>query len=477
MSFSASAICCTGDSDAALLARALFDHSSGSGRLARTLLLSATPYRMLTLSGDDPVEGDHYRDFLETLEFLYGREIGGDVAATLHSEMLAFRGFLHGLPGARLKAAETRERIEGRLKQVIARTERVSSTAERDSMVRECLIPVSVRAADLREAALVSAIARLLEAPEIIEYWKSAPYLLNFMRDYTLKRAMVAQLPSPSPGLLDAIARATPSQLDRKKLNRYAPLDPANGRMRALMDDVFRDEMERNLWIPPALPYYGPPRLTPPLTKALVFSSWSMVPDAIAAILTYEAERRMGVGESGRRYFDKTRPRPLQFRQDDGGPTGMRQMLLIYPSSQLAKIADPLAVIAECSDPLSIQDMRAAIAARLRPSFEKLKGQTSGSPDGNAWEWAAPAAMDANAGSLAAVWLQAETGLATLASEDGFQDHLAALRTVVVRRDFGPVDDGILDLLVTVALGSPAVCALRALHRIAPELAWTIRAY
>ena len=53
---------------------------------------------MLTLSGDEPDEGDHYQDFLETLSFLYGRDKGPEVAATLAREMRAFRGFLHGLP-------------------------------------------------------------------------------------------------------------------------------------------------------------------------------------------------------------------------------------------------------------------------------------------------------------------------------------------------------------------------------------------
>ena len=62
-----------GDSDAAILARELFDYSGSDGHAARTLLLSATPYRMLTLIGDEPDEGDHYQDFLETLSFLYGR--------------------------------------------------------------------------------------------------------------------------------------------------------------------------------------------------------------------------------------------------------------------------------------------------------------------------------------------------------------------------------------------------------------------
>ena len=39
---------------------------------------------------------------------------------------------------------------------------------------------ITVQPSDLQQAASVSGVARALDAPEIIEYWKSAPYLLNF---------------------------------------------------------------------------------------------------------------------------------------------------------------------------------------------------------------------------------------------------------------------------------------------------------
>ena len=63
-------------------------------------------------------------------------------------------------------------------------------------------------------------------------------------------------------------------------------------------------------------------------------------------------------------------------------------------------------------------------------------------------------------------------GFAMLDDEEGFQDHVAELRDVMTDRPFGPAPDTLIDLLTDVALGSPAICALRALHRIAPELDW-----
>lgn len=461
-----------GDSDAAILARELFDYSGSDGHAARTLLLSATPYRMLTLAGDEPDEGDHYQDFLETLSFLYGREQGPAVAGMLTREMRAFRGFLHGLPASHAAAVEARKTIEQQLRRVIARTERVANTVERDSMMGEPPITVSVAAADLAQAAAVSNVARALDAPEIIEYWKSAPYLLNFMRHYSLKRLLEEKMDAPSVALRGAILAARPAMLDHDALDAYAPLDPANGRMRAIMDDIFGSGLEQNLWVPAAMPYYGAQRSEPPLTKALIFSSWSMVPDAIAALLSYEAERRMGVGESGRRYFEQHRLRPLQFRQDQGRLAGLRALLLIYPSPTLAEIADPLSVFAKRDRPLSQEAMREAVANRLEPVLEALRQSAVQDSGASVAEWATPAAIDDLLGSRASAWLSAPGGMAALATEEGFREHVMELSNAAKKRDFGALAYDLRDLLVDVALGSPAVCALRALRRIAPELAW-----
>jgi hypothetical protein len=461
-----------GDSDAAILARELFDYSGGDGHAARTLLLSATPYRMLTLAGDEPDEGDHYQDFLETLSFLYGREKGPEVTATLAREMRAFRGLLHALPQSHASAVETRQTIERRLRRVIARTERVASTVERDSMMSEPAVTVSVAPADLAQASAVSQVARTLDAPEIIEYWKSSPYLLNFMRHYSLKRLLEDQANAPSAALRTAIQAARPAMLDHDALHAYAPLDPANGRMRAIMDDIFGQHLEQNLWLPAAMPYYGDPRSGAPLTKALIFSSWSMVPDAVAALLSYEAERRMGVGDSGRRYFEQHRLRPLQFRQDHGRLAGLRALLLIYPSPSLAELADPLAVFSETETALSLEGMRAAVGDRLKPAIGALQEGAVSHQDANSAEWAAPAVIDDLLGARSRAWLEMPHGIRALAREDAFHDHVAELATAVKTRDIGATSADLSDLLVDVALGSPAICALRALKRIAPELAW-----
>ncbi len=87
-----------GESEAADLARQLFNHTDAAGNSAKTLLLSATPYRMLTLAGDAPEEGDHHHDFLDVLEFLFGSEDGGRRRGEIDVEMRRFRKAMQSLP-------------------------------------------------------------------------------------------------------------------------------------------------------------------------------------------------------------------------------------------------------------------------------------------------------------------------------------------------------------------------------------------
>src|SRR5690606_30546754 len=57
-----------GESEAAELANSLMGYRSPDGDAVRVVLLSATPYRPLTT--DDDADDNHYRDFMQTLDFL-----------------------------------------------------------------------------------------------------------------------------------------------------------------------------------------------------------------------------------------------------------------------------------------------------------------------------------------------------------------------------------------------------------------------
>jgi hypothetical protein len=162
----------------------------------------------------------------------------------------------------------------------------------------------------------------------------------------------------------------------------------------------------------------------------------------------------------------------LQFRQDHGRLAGLRALLLIYPSPALAELTDPLALFSETETALSLEGMRAAVGDRLKPALGALQEGAVSHQDANSAEWAAPAVIDDLLGARSRAWLEMPHGMRSLASEDAFQDHVAELAAAVKTRDIGATSADLSDLLVDVSLGSPAICALRALKRIAPELAW-----
>ena len=244
----------------------------------------------------------------------------GQVRETLEAEMRRFRRAMLRLPEVQDEARICKTAIETELRGIIARTERVSETKEADAMVCDVPIETDVRSDDLREARAISRIAEAAGAPNPVGYWKSSPWLLSFMRDYDLARRLEAHAEAPPAALVDAMAEADRCQIDTDAIETYAPLIPANGRMRSLMDIAFKEGLGERLWMPPTLPYFGPAQTA---SKTLVFSKWSMVPDAIAGILSYESERRMGMGGE-HSYSDQ--PRTRRVPSDGRDPAGRRSL-------------------------------------------------------------------------------------------------------------------------------------------------------
>ncbi|MFC4352294.1 DEAD/DEAH box helicase [Fodinicurvata halophila] len=483
------------ETDHGELARELLSYS-GEGVVSdetsdvRVLMLSATPYKKLTLSGDADEDGDHYDEFLFVLKFLYDDPAGeSEVIQNLPSKLKSFRRALQQLPSSKEWAAQNRDTIQTYLKAVMVRRERVRHTSRQDAMLEEVKAsPVQLTADDLRNADAVSRVAMSVSAPNNLEYWKSAPYLLNFMQHYKLKQLMKEQLPGPLSDYIDAMNSARPSLLNRERISDYQPIDPGNGRMRRLMEDLFGQgepgendrSLHRHLWLPPSLPYYDRKQRPcdgsseqRPLTKSLIFSSWSMVPDAISALVTYEAERLMGCGQSGHGYFDQYDQRPLQFQYHEDRPTGLRNLLLLYPSPTLASEGDPFSVFSDHETGLTYQEMRTSLTKRIQKLLSDLGLQQSSQSRAHGELSTIPLVLDAKKSSRLLEWVtSAEVGLLGLSKEEGYQKHCVALADKANEVSEPRVSQEDLDLLVDLCLGSPAVCALRSLRRIAPEIEW-----
>ena len=138
---------------AAELAQKLFGAKAHDGQRVRTLLLSATPYKLYTADAEIEHE-DHYEDFLDTSRFL----LGGDDARVAHIKrrLSQFGTALKRAAVAGQDHADQIQRakvgVEDALRAIMARTERVTAGTDHDAMVverRSTTVPHSCRRAPI----------------------------------------------------------------------------------------------------------------------------------------------------------------------------------------------------------------------------------------------------------------------------------------------------------------------------------------
>lgn len=461
--------------------RDLLDSSKAAAELAqalfsvpgvRVLLLSATPYKMYARDLEDE---DHFKDFKRTLHFLMNDD---ERVAAVVSDLDVLRGGLLTSSGkgdiARFDAVK--RRIESGLLRVMCRTERVGRTLHHDAMVREISDEPPLEPADLRDLALLGGVARTVGARETLDYWKSGPYLLNFMKDYELKRRFVDGLNdgSASCAQLRKMTRVHADRLlSHEKIRRFEVLDPGNARLRAMVVEMRTKGLWRLLWMPPSLPYWrpqGPYAVAGEVTKTLVFSAWNVVPDALASVLSYEVERLMLGGQPAIEYEGMDR---FAGRLKD-----MTAFALLCPSPTLAELLDPLAFSHEmcASGDVNMSAVldRAAQIVRLRLS-DVLAGAPESGPVDRRWYWVALARMTMTRYPSVKAWTANSMGMASSSSETSFSGHIERFVKVWEPMSDSPLGrppEDVCEVIAELALAGPGVCALRSLKRIAPELSW-----
>jgi hypothetical protein len=448
---------------------------------AKVLLLSATPYKAYT-QGDD-VEEDHYRDFLETARFLFdGDECTADLErllASMRSELLALG------PGSAVRLAALKAQVEQLLRRVMCRTERLGATPDRDGMlVEEALHPLAPAMADLEAYVAAADASEVLGGNDPLEYWKSAPYLLNMMDDYQLKRRLRERLDPEADAeerrAIEGILRqATGSFLPFDDLAKYRGIDLQNARLRSLAEQTVERGSWRLLWMAPTLPYHelGGPFADPEarrMTKRLIFSAWTVAPKAIATLLSYEAERLAALSAGVTSNDSDARSQRsglLDFRRSQGRLSGMPVFGLLYPSFTLVEAVDVRALGGESRT--SIEDAVARAMEALRPLIEELVGSRAegdGPPD-QRWYWAAPILLDVERDGGAGIgWLRDRGTAAEWADADepddgsAWADHFAqALEVAEEMPPLGPPPTDLLQVLARLALAGPGVASLRAL--------------
>jgi len=474
-----------GDDDTAELARRLFTYSDETADV-RLLLLSATPYKMYTLRHEEE-EDDHYRDFLRTVEFLDPR-LGED--GSFRDLLAAYRRELFRLEDGTDGLRAVKRRIEGELRRLMSRTERLRESADEGGMLRE--VPadgVTLAPAEVEDFVDLTRVGEALGQPHVIDYWKSAPYLLSFMDDYALKRELAARIEAGRTDGSDGsggdgdrgggdgerangreangeamrlLAERPRLLLSWPEIEAYAALDPRNARLRSLLGWLDRTGAWKLLWLPPSLPYHEPasPFDRPAaagLSKRLVFSTWTVVPKTLASLVSYHVERlAVGADEEAPRNTAEARRRRrplLRMAQSQGRLTGMPVLAILYPSPVLAALGDPL----DPPDPVDpVDPVRAArqlassgdagsrrtlstvldvIESRLAGPLARLSAEHASEEserEDEAWYWAAPLLLDVQEhGQEAADWLRRADAATRWAGEEDddedsrWADHVA----------------------------------------------------
>jgi hypothetical protein len=462
--------------------RHLLDESSPAGELAhnlftyrqaKVLLLSATPYKPFTYA--EEVEDDHHRDFLRTLRFLTNGSTHADADAIAGNLDTYRQAAVSGEPVTDLTA-----QLRDQLLTVMCRTQRPATDDGR--MLSEHIAPAAPRAEDLLGYVALRDVARAVDGQMTIDYWKSAPYFINFCDGYQLADRIRSALESPQrrTALLPLLHRT--QRLDSDAIRRFEKIEPGNARLRHLAADTVDAGWWQLLWIPPSLPYLTPagPYAEPfaaDVTKRLVFSSWAATPTAVASLLSYEAERRVAEGSrltensaTARRSIANR----LAYSLDGQRPQSMTTLALFWPMPGLAALADPLPPAQAAAGPVDPAQLEQATAAQLAAGLPD--GATSRAAGSEAWYWAAalqrpdslPAAANDPDLILAALRGQPEP----TDDEDGDDPvgltahiaHALHARTGDLQLPAAPPD--LAATLATLAAHSPANIAWRALHRL-----------
>lgn len=459
--------------EAAALAQHMFKYVAPEGHRTRVLLLSATPYKMYSTDGEVGAD-DHYPDFLATTQFL----MDDDTARlrTFEENLRRYRvAMVDALAGDSNELLASKAEVEGDLRKVMVRTERVGATVDRQSMIDEPESNVEVHANDVRQYLAVDALAQAVDQPEPVEFWKSAPYLSSFMASYQMSRRLDREIETDV--VQRAFAEHESAHFRRETLHRYEEVDPANGRLRRLMADMLDNDAHDLLWVPPSLPYWpleGPFKKHDVskggYSKALVFSAWKVVPDVVSALVSYEAERRALMGR-GLHYehLSNQVSRRLEFKVSNERVAGMPVLALVYPSAVLAKAINPVCLV----DAVGNEDVREVVAARMGPLLSRLKPleEAEGSTD-ERWYWAAPLLLDATSApgreEKTLSFLQIDNWRNEATDEAGptrLVDHLEVARQAVrgeLHPPLGRMPEDLSNVLADLALGGPGVCALRA---------------
>ena len=473
------------NSDMGMLANKFFK-SEG----LRMLLLSATPYKMYSTPEeiDETHIDEHYTEFLDVMRFLNEDTPGAEenFETVWKDYSIKLKEFTVGSTAI----LQAKDAAENEMYKTVCRTERIAASENADIIDdREVHIPLEVIEQDITSYVQMQELLEYMgenyNVP--VDYIKSTPYLLSFMRDYQLKRN-VEKYFKKHPDEVNRINKEN-FWLKRFRINRYEKIPSNNARLERVMNSVLQRGVERILWMPPSKPYYelqGVFKGTELSTKTLVFSSWEMVPRMIASMISYEAERRT-VGKLAKEHRDKDAsyfygdgdkkrypPARLNFKLSDGAPAAMTLFCLLYPSKYLTKVFDPISCM---NEGLSLKDIKTQIRNNISTKLDKYPNAESGRED-KSWYYIAPMLLDKK--DYVDEWFE---DIHSISENDesegrkrgqrGFLAHVENLEYLYEDcleencKNLGKRPADLIDVLTDMTIASPAICINRTYSKYA----------
>ena len=346
-------------------------------KISYMLLLSATPYKPYTTLEElnETNCDEQYEDFLNLMKFLNHGDNRFNIVWEDYSNALAH------IQSEQLDILVAKKNLaQNQMYQVMCRTERLN---EGLIQARPDMDNIPISEGDILSFCQMQhlmdkssefiAISHKSKLP--MEYVKSSPYLLSFMKHYKEKKLIEAAY-GPKQGRRTRILPSYVSQrllLKQSKIETYKPIAPNNARLAYLQQMLFEQQQSHCLlWLPASKPYYQIPTdhvyaKNKNFSKLLVFSAWEMVPRMLAIMLSYESERRtIGSNQMGG-YKSKKGAARLTDVEEKRNKHQKDQSLLTYTSRYLCELYD-----AETHYGRALKDVEAELIQRISADIKKL---------------------------------------------------------------------------------------------------------
>lgn len=488
-------------SDLGMLAERFLKGNDREKDPVRVLLLSATPFKAYSTAAEDEVffGSESQQDFIRVVNFLTPAETDRRAFSDRwrkYGHLLSEIG--KGESTQSPQFIDAKHDAELALRNAMARSERVSFSEYRD-VVEEHVTFVDPDEKDIATFLIGRRLFSRFDIQQTFspDYTESCPYLLSFLKGYKLgdKFERAVHRNQGKFGIKMSTNRiARHLWLSTESIRNYRKLDAPNSRFMQFQEDVFETgskgyDASALLWIPASLPYYkvpnGPFAGAEGFSKTLVFSAWVMVPRMMSTLLSYEDERRSVKQCYGTRnvpytYFDETNAEDADTAKDKirgkrSLPSGRLLFLpevrgpvnLIYPSPALAQCVDwsELGIGRALKDVLSV--VEAHVIRMLAQAGVPETSNDSGKDD---MRWVLKACF-----ALDSAFSQDKNYTLNLIDAIEHNDKASATlkraldewRSITTMDfcDLGPRPGDLAQRLAAIALGSPAVCAIRLFSR------------